>query len=306
MPFRSPACIALAISFCLTAAAAASSPTITYVEGKSTIISGARGFLPVPGVTLRQCDIVSTAPQALVQAEFADGGQIIVGHDTRLLFELPGSDGEAASPVVLLAGWAKVVVAKRDKAPPHRIATQFLDISIDAGAAVVHVDAEGAAVFVERGDAIITVGGAAGSRTTVNAWQTFSLKPGQRQGSVVKGIEPGFLKGMPRPLRDSMPSMLARLKARDVQPQPAPAYDAKEAEQWFKTIAQLRPCVADNTVRSGQEALARHGLEVGAIDGILGPRTQAALRAFQQQRSLTVSGQFDPGTLKALDVGGRR
>lgn len=309
MPFRTPlrAAPAVAASLCLATAVAAQTPTITFIEGQNLIVSGTRGFVPAAGVPLRQCDIVRTGPQALVQTEFADGGQIVVGHDSRLLFGLPGSDDSVIGPELLLSGWVKVAAPKRDKALPHRIVTAHFDLTLDAGVAVVHVDADGASVFVERGEVVVSSpAGTPPSKTTVRAGQTYLHQAGQAAGTTVKGIDPGFLKGMPRSMKDSPPAMLARLKAQDVQPQPAPGYDAREAEQWFRTVAQLRPCVSDSTVRGGQEALLRQGFEVGAVDGILGPRTRAALLAFQQRRGLPPSGRFDRQTLDALEVAGRR
>lgn len=304
---RSRHALALAAVLWLPAAAAVQTPTITFVEGRSVIVSGPRGYLSAAGVSLRQCDIVSTGPEALVQTEFDDGGQIVVGRDSRMLFGLPGSAGAPASPGLLLSGWVKVAAPARDKAVAYRIVTPQFDLAIDAGAAVLHVDAGGGSVFVERGEAMISVpDGASAAKTTVRAGQTYLRKAGQPAGTVVKGIDPDFLKGMPRSMRDTLPSMLARLRAVDVQPQPAPGYDATQADQWFRTVAQLGSCVADDIVRSGQEALQRHGFDVGAIDGILGPRTRAALLAFQQRRGLPPSGGFDAQTLDALEVAGRR
>jgi peptidoglycan hydrolase-like protein with peptidoglycan-binding domain len=48
--------------------------------------------------------------------------------------------------------------------------------------------------------------------------------------------------------------------------------------------------------------LKREGLDLGPIDGILGPRTAAALREFQQRHGLAQSGEPDEATLKALNM----
>ena len=58
----------------------------------------------------------------------------------------------------------------------------------------------------------------------------------------------------------------------------------------------------DDVVRHAQEALERAGYEIGATDGQLGPRTIAAIKRFQTDRYLTVSGQLDEATLSALIV----
>lgn len=49
-----------------------------------------------------------------------------------------------------------------------------------------------------------------------------------------------------------------------------------------------------------QLALAKLGFDVGSPDGVWGPRTEAALRAFQKQKGLSVSGKLDPATKDSL------
>ena len=51
-----------------------------------------------------------------------------------------------------------------------------------------------------------------------------------------------------------------------------------------------------------QQALAARGFDPGPIDGILGNRTRAALRAFQQQQKLAGAGRFDRETATALGL----
>lgn len=58
-------------------------------------------------------------------------------------------------------------------------------------------------------------------------------------------------------------------------------------------------------VRQVQQSLKEQGYEVGAVDGIWGPKTESAVRQFQQAQGLDASGQLDQQTLAALDVGAR-
>ena len=53
-------------------------------------------------------------------------------------------------------------------------------------------------------------------------------------------------------------------------------------------------------VATAQRALARHGKDPGPIDGRMGPRTQAALRAFQTEQGLAPHGQLDDATFERL------
>lgn len=59
---------------------------------------------------------------------------------------------------------------------------------------------------------------------------------------------------------------------------------------------------SDDVVRRAQQALERAGYEIGTPDGQLGPRTIAALKRFQTDRYLAVSGQLDETTLAALGI----
>ncbi len=59
---------------------------------------------------------------------------------------------------------------------------------------------------------------------------------------------------------------------------------------------------SDDVVLRAQQALERAGYEIGTPDGHPGPRTIAALKRFQTDRYLTVSGQLDETTLAALGI----
>jgi hypothetical protein len=53
-------------------------------------------------------------------------------------------------------------------------------------------------------------------------------------------------------------------------------------------------------VRDTQVALRDAGFDPGRIDGVMGPRTQAALREFQASQGLPQTGRLDPTTQKQL------
>jgi len=52
-----------------------------------------------------------------------------------------------------------------------------------------------------------------------------------------------------------------------------------------------------------QSALARAGYYDGAIDGSFGPATQNALRRYQRNQGLEVTGRIDRPVLEALGLG---
>jgi peptidoglycan hydrolase-like protein with peptidoglycan-binding domain len=55
-------------------------------------------------------------------------------------------------------------------------------------------------------------------------------------------------------------------------------------------------------VKAVQKALQDNGIDPGPIDGIMGPKTTAALKAFQKDQKLTASGRLDEQTREKLGV----
>ena len=55
-------------------------------------------------------------------------------------------------------------------------------------------------------------------------------------------------------------------------------------------------------IQQAQEKLRALGFEVGDAENVLDPRTIKALRAFQRTRRLTVTGELDTATLRALGL----
>jgi photosystem II stability/assembly factor-like uncharacterized protein len=60
----------------------------------------------------------------------------------------------------------------------------------------------------------------------------------------------------------------------------------------------------DDTVKRAQEALNAAGYDVGTPDGHAGTRTVSAIRGFQAERGIPISGKLDDATLTALGLGG--
>jgi hypothetical protein len=62
----------------------------------------------------------------------------------------------------------------------------------------------------------------------------------------------------------------------------------------------------NNLAVSVQSELARRGYYHGAVDGVIGSRSEQAIRAFQAAQRLTATGLIDPKLLKALGISYRR
>lgn len=55
-------------------------------------------------------------------------------------------------------------------------------------------------------------------------------------------------------------------------------------------------------LRAAQEVLKERGMYEGQVDGIMGPKTQAALREFQKKEGLRETGRLDQQTMSRLGV----
>ena len=60
--------------------------------------------------------------------------------------------------------------------------------------------------------------------------------------------------------------------------------------------------MSKDKVKEVQAALKNKGMDPGPEDGVLGPKTQSALREFQKSNSLQATGRIDEKTASALGV----
>jgi peptidoglycan hydrolase-like protein with peptidoglycan-binding domain len=61
--------------------------------------------------------------------------------------------------------------------------------------------------------------------------------------------------------------------------------------------------VSSDDIRTMQKSLSDKGYDVGPADGVMGPRTRAAIRQYQASEKLTVNGRLDEETAGKLGVG---
>lgn len=89
------------------------------------------------------------------------------------------------------------------------------------------------------------------------------------------------------------------------QPPPsnrAPSVIPKTTPRIERTIPNPTPQNVSRMVIRVQAALMRRGYYNGDIDGLLGPKTRAALRAFQQTEGIPQTGRMDIKTLTRLGI----
>ena len=62
--------------------------------------------------------------------------------------------------------------------------------------------------------------------------------------------------------------------------------------------------ITPDVVRASQQKLTEEGYKPGTPDGKMGPVTRGAVRKYQQDKGLKVTGTLDESTLSHLNVGG--
>jgi len=82
------------------------------------------------------------------------------------------------------------------------------------------------------------------------------------------------------------------------------AGDQKQKQEPQAQSGQSTPAQSQSPelVKQAQEKLSAAGHDAGTADGKMGPKTQAALKEFQQSKGLQASGQLDQKTVTALGV----
>jgi TonB family protein len=83
---------------------------------------------------------------------------------------------------------------------------------------------------------------------------------------------------------------------------PQAMQDLRSAAQLGLELAPPSLQVLREEVRQAQERLHQAGFQPGPADGLPGPQTTAALRAYQRSRSLSVTGGLDAATKHALGL----
>ena len=78
----------------------------------------------------------------------------------------------------------------------------------------------------------------------------------------------------------------------------------KDAQSQGAQSSQQAASQSPEVVKQAQEKLSAAGHDAGEAEGIMGPKTQSALKEFQESKGLQASGQLDQKTMAALGMSG--
>jgi peptidoglycan hydrolase-like protein with peptidoglycan-binding domain len=80
------------------------------------------------------------------------------------------------------------------------------------------------------------------------------------------------------------------------------ALGAGESDRTGTQNPEQRQLLTKDQIQQVQERLMAKGVDPGPIDGVMNPRTEAALRQYQEKYGLPVSGAVDEATLRRLQI----
>ncbi len=151
----------------------------------------------------------------------------------------------------------------------------------------------------------------------------YPLRPGDR-GAAVADVQAalrslGLLQPPTGDDGDAAYDQATELAVRHFQQVRGLSVDGHVGEETYRALSEARWSLGDrllhhdperpmrgDDVTNLQERLLELGYDAGRADGILGPETEAGLRAFQRDYGLTADGTCGPATLRALRQLGRK
>jgi hypothetical protein len=246
-------------------AAAQELGTLTLVEGPLRLIRGTTVLQGGEGVRLHQGDILESSAAGFAQVEFRGGTIVALGPATRVLLfsHTAGRDAQGnAEQLVLLSGWLKSQTGSSSQA--YRYDSPLLAATSQGGSLVLHCTAEATEIFVESGSARI------GAVSTDGKWRNLQIaKAGQFYSrfagkDVVVNPRPSspFVEAMPRPFRDTFPSLMPRFANKQPQPKRDHEVTYAEIQPWLTArqawrsgfIRRFQPRLQDPAFRKALEA----------------------------------------------------
>jgi hypothetical protein len=218
------------------------------------VIRGVSVLQGLEGMRLRQGDILETgpAPTAQAQLEFTGGAILEVGPSTQvLLLSQTGTTAETA----MLTGWLK----GETTAGTYRYSSPLVTATSKGANVLLHVTADTAEVFVERGTASVGTGAAAATPSSTE--KIFFTRRAGKPIDAAGRPSGEFIGAMPVSFRDEFPSRLSRFAgAKPPVPKTDHEVSYAEIERWLTSgwgrglVARFKPRIQDSAFRQAIEA----------------------------------------------------
>src|SRR5476649_2774335 len=151
-------CLRLSVVCALLSCAAApawaqTAATLTFIDGKVSLLRGTSTFTVAAGAKIGDGDMLETGAKSQAQLEFSDGLILNLGPEARL-YLLPQAAG-AAADYALASGWMKAAIpaGRKGEARALRYILPGLIVETSDATLVLHASTGLDEVFVESGAA---------------------------------------------------------------------------------------------------------------------------------------------------------
>ena len=237
------------------------------------VIRGYSVLKGIEGMRFHQGDILMTGPAATAQAqlEFTGGAIIELGPSSQLLIF---SQSPGAAELVLLTGWLK----GETNAGVYHYASPLMTVTTKGGNVLLHAQGDAAEVFVEKGAASVSMGGAAPVASSAD--KLFFARKAGKPMPVAGRPSQEFVGGMPVSFRDFLPSRLSKFEGRK-PPEPKSDHEVfyAEIERWLTIspawrrgfVERFKPRLQDTAFR---EAIASHITALPEWEPVLHPQNK--------------------------------
>lgn len=237
LPRLRAGCAAALLFWVLGALAAEAPAVLTLLEGAATLVSGARAYAAVPGARLDAGAIVETDAQTrLLRLEWPDGSLLDLGASTRVMLRPPlrGSAAAAQPLFYLLQGWVKQTqtAAVSGQLSPAYAVLPFKGVlvsQVDGAMVVVFSEAGGEQIASRSGGAPLPL--RAGQAAVWGSDGTVKILPRPPEG---------WLAGMPRAFRDTLPARAARFPDALAAPEARTPLTYAALQHWLVAEPELR------------------------------------------------------------------
>jgi hypothetical protein len=215
---------------------------LTFLEGSLHVIRNTELLGGVEGMSLRPGDILETADKGFVQIEFADGGIVALGPQTRLyLLRVLKDNSLKTTPtteLVLLEGWLK----GQTSGASYNYQSPAVAASVSAGTVILHREQDTCAVFLEAGAATVSgvsPDGALRQPQAAKAGQFFSCRADRSLNSASRPAA-AFVDSLPRAFRDTLPARAAHFGGKSIEPKVQRAASYGDVERWLTMPSRWR------------------------------------------------------------------
>ena len=238
LPSLRAGCAATLLFWALGASAAEAPAVLTLLEGAATLVLGARAYAAVPGARLGAGAIVETDAQTrLLRLEWPDGSLLDLGASTRVMLRpsLRGTAAAAQPLFYLLQGWAKQTqtAAVSGQLSPAYAVLPF------KGALVSQVDGATAVVFSESGGEQLAASRSGGAPLPLRAGQA-AVWGSDGTLKILPRPPEGWLAGMPRAFRDTLPARATRFPDALAVPEARTPLTYAALQHWLVAEPELR------------------------------------------------------------------